>query len=426
MSDFQSPKAFFDPSADRSSANQSGTNQSGTDQSSADRSSADRANRSADELGTPFDRQMMQRCLVLAQQAAGYTAPNPMVGSVVVQGDEIVGEGFHPRAGEPHAEVFALRAAGDRAQGATLYVNLEPCSHYGRTPPCADALIAAQIARVVVGMVDPNPQVAGRGIDRLRAAGIEVIVNVEMSDCLKLNEGFVHRMTQQRPFGIFKYAMTLDGKIATSTGHSAWVTSPPARAWVHQLRSRCDAILVGSNTVRRDNPALTSHGQGQNPLRVVLSRSLDLPTQAQLWQTGDAPTLLVTEQRLLSSTDAMPLLNQLEQQGVEVIALDHLSPDAVMQILYQRGALQVLWECGGILGAEAIRQRTVQKVCAFIAPKLIGGQTAPSPIGDLGFTQMTQALALESVQIQPIGTDYLIEGYLSLDRQITERQLTPD
>lgn len=426
MSDFQSPKAFFDPSADRSSANQSGTNQSGTDQSSADRSSADRANRSADELGTPFDRQMMQRCLVLAQQAAGYTAPNPMVGSVVVQGDEIVGEGFHPRAGEPHAEVFALRAAGDRAQGATLYVNLEPCSHYGRTPPCADALIAAQIARVVVGMVDPNPQVAGRGIDRLRAAGIEVIVNVEMSDCLKLNEGFVHRMTQQRPFGIFKYAMTLDGKIATSTGHSAWVTSSPARAWVHQLRSRCDAILVGSNTVRRDNPALTSHGQGQNPLRVVLSRSLDLPTQAQLWQTGDAPTLLVTEQRSLSSTDAMPLLNQLEQQGVEVIALDYLSPDAVMQILYQRGALQVLWECGGILGAEAIRQRTVQKVCAFIAPKLIGGQTAPSPIGDLGLTQMTQALALESVQIQPIGTDYLIEGYLSLDRQITERQLTPD
>lgn len=418
MSDLQSPEAFFDPSADRASANQSGTNQS-----SADRSSAEQANRSADEPGTPFDRQMMQRCLVLAQRAAGYTAPNPMVGSVVVQGNEIVGEGFHPRAGEPHAEVFALRAAGDRAQGATLYVNLEPCSHYGRTPPCADALIAAKIAKVVVGMVDPNPQVAGRGIDRLRAAGIEVIVNVERADCLKLNEGFVHRMTQQRPFGIFKYAMTLDGKIATSTGHSAWVTSPPARAWVHQLRSRCDAILVGSNTVRRDNPALTSHGQGHNPLRVVLSRSLDLPTQAQLWQTGDAPTLLVTEQRSLS-TDAVPFLNQLDQQGVEVITLDHLSPDAVMQILYQRGALQVLWECGGILGAEAIRQRTVQKVCAFIAPKLIGGQTAPSPIGELGLTQMTQALTLESVQIQPIGTDYLIEGYLSLDHQITERQLT--
>ncbi|MCU0525801.1 MAG: bifunctional diaminohydroxyphosphoribosylaminopyrimidine deaminase/5-amino-6-(5-phosphoribosylamino)uracil reductase RibD [Elainella sp. Prado103] len=361
---------------------------------------------------TSFDRQMMQRCLSLARQATGYTAPNPMVGAVVVQANQVVGEGFHPKAGDPHAEVFALRTAGDRAQGATLYVNLEPCSHYGRTPPCADAVIAAGIAKVVVGMVDPNPQVAGQGIERLRAAGVEVIVGVEEADCLKLNEGFVHRMKYQRPFGILKYAMTLDGKIATSTGHSAWVTAPPARTWVHQLRSGCDAVIVGGNTVRQDHPALTSHGQGRNPLRVVMSRSLDLPLEAQLWQTEVAPTVVFTEPERLNLPEARPLLQKLEHQGVELVALESLTPDRVMQNLAQRGALLVLWESGGVLSAEAIQAGSIQKVYAFIAPKLVGGKMAPSPIGELGFTAMTQALMLEEVQSQLIGTDYLIEGYL--------------
>ena len=173
----------------------------------------------------------------------------------MVQGDRVVGEGFHPQAGQPHAEIFALRAAGEQARGATVYVNLEPCSHYGRTPPCANALIEAGVARVVVGMVDPNPKVAGTGIDRLRQAGAIVEVGVEEAVCRKLNEAFVYRILHQRPFGILKYAMTLDGKIATTTGHSAWVTSPAARTRVHQWRSGCDAVVIGGNTVRRDNPA---------------------------------------------------------------------------------------------------------------------------------------------------------------------------
>lgn len=359
---------------------------------------------------TLFDRQMMQRCLELAHQARGYTAPNPMVGAVIVQNGEIVGEGFHPQVGQPHAEVFALKAAGDRAKGATIYVSLEPCSHHGRTPPCADALIEAGVAKVVVGMVDPNPQVSGTGIARLRAAGIEVVVGVEEADCRKLNEGFIHRMLYQRPFGILKYAMTLDGKIATSTGHSAWVTSPEARTWVHQLRSGCDAVIVGGNTVRRDNPLLTSHGQGHNPLRVVMSRLLDLPLEAKLWQTNDTPTLVLT-------TDAAPvsIRQKLEQQGVEVTCLPTLTPAQAMQTLYQRGCLSVLWECGGTLAAKAIAEETVQKVLAFIAPKIIGGTNAPSPIGELGFTQMTQALLLEDVCWRSIGSDFLLEGYLPVN-----------
>ena len=352
------------------------------------------------------DRALMQRCLTLARRALGRTAPNPLVGSVIVQAGTIVGEGFHPAAGQPHAEVFALREAGEQAQDATLYVNLEPCNHYGRTPPCSEAIVAAGIQRVVVGMVDPDPRVSGGGIARLRQAGIEVTVGIEEADCRKLNEAFVHRILHQRPFGILKYAMTLDGKIATTTGHSAWVTGSAARAEVHQLRATCDAVIVGGNTVRRDNPLLTSR-QETTPLRVVMSRSLDLPLNAQLWQTAIAPTLVFTEAK------AKPDVQKaLRQQGVEVIESTSLTPAVVMAYLYDRGCLSVLWECGGMLAARAIADSAVQKVLAFIAPKIIGGSTAPSPVSDLGLTAMTEALLLEQMQWRAIGSDLLIEGYL--------------
>jgi diaminohydroxyphosphoribosylaminopyrimidine deaminase / 5-amino-6-(5-phosphoribosylamino)uracil reductase len=353
------------------------------------------------------DRMFMQRCLTLARQALGKTAPNPLVGCVIVREGEIVGEGFHPQAGEPHAEVFALRQAGELAQGATLYVNLEPCSHFGRTPPCADAVVASGVTRVVVGMVDPNPQVAGGGIEKLHQAGIEVSVGVEAEACQELNEAFTHRILHHSPLGILKYAMTLDGKIATTTGHSAWVTSPAARSHVHQLRQACDAIIVGSNTVRRDNPLLTSR-QAVTPLRVVMSRSLNLPLTAQLWDVAIAPTVVFTQ------TVVQPEMQEkLRSRGVEVIELETLTPAAVMANLYDRGCLSVLWECGGTLAAQAIAEGAVQKIVAFIAPKLIGGSTAPTPIGDLGFTQMTEALCLERVRWQAIDVDWMIEGYLT-------------
>ncbi len=355
-----------------------------------------------------FDRAMMRRCIELARRALGKTAPNPLVGSVIVRDGKIVGEGFHPGAGQPHAEVFALREAGELAAGATVYVNLEPCNHYGRTPPCSEALIEAKVAKVVAGMVDPNPLVAGTGLARLRATGIEVVVGVEGEACQKLNEAFVHRILYRRPLGILKYAMTLDGKIATSTGHSAWVTGEEARSEVHGVRVGCDAVIVGGNTVRLDNPQLTSHQPNRNnPLRVVMSRSLDLPKSARLWETSSAPTLVLTE----------PGVNREFQEfliakGVEVVELSPLTPANVMAYLYDRSFLSVLWECGGTLAAKAIADGAVQKIMAFIAPKIVGGSSAPTPVGDLGFAKMTDALTLERVSWRTVGTDCLMEGYL--------------
>ncbi|MDD1418224.1 bifunctional diaminohydroxyphosphoribosylaminopyrimidine deaminase/5-amino-6-(5-phosphoribosylamino)uracil reductase RibD [Dolichospermum sp. ST_sed1] len=355
-----------------------------------------------------FDSQMMLRCIELARTALGRTSPNPLVGAVVVQDGKIVGEGFHPRAGEPHAEVFALRAAGELARGSTIYVSLEPCNHYGRTPPCSQGLINAGVSKVVVGMVDPNPLVAGGGIARLRAAGIEVVVGVEEAACRRLNEGFIHRILYQRPLGILKYAMTLDGKIATTAGHSAWVTSEDARSEVHQLRAACDAVIVGGNTVRQDNPYLTSHQvEAHNPLRVVMSRSLNLPEQARLWDIQEAPTLVVTE---VGSSQTFQKM--LREKGVEVVEFNSLTPAEVMSNLYERGFCSVLWECGGILAASAIAQGAVQKIMAFIAPKIIGGNYAPTPVGELGLTNMTQALSLERVTWRVVGSDCLVEGYL--------------
>jgi diaminohydroxyphosphoribosylaminopyrimidine deaminase / 5-amino-6-(5-phosphoribosylamino)uracil reductase len=359
-------------------------------------------------LPTDFDRQMMHRCLALAQTAQGKTAPNPMVGAVVVNNGEIVGEGFHPGAGQPHAEVFALRAAGDRATGATIYVSLEPCNHHGRTPPCSEAVIAAGIKKVVVGMVDPNPLVAGGGIERLHSAGLEVVTGVETVACEQLNEGFIQRMRYQRPLGILKYAMTIDGKISTTTGHSAWVSSPDSRHYVHQLRSTCDAIVTGGNTLRCDNPLLTSHeAAAHNPLRVVLSRQLDLPAVAQLWDTTVAPTLVMT----LPGAN-LPLQKILQGQGVEIVTLEQLHPELVMKYLFDRGFSTVLWECGGTLAAEAIRYGAIQKVLTFIAPKIVGGHSTATPVGELNILNMNDALVLEQITWQQIGVDMLMQGYL--------------
>ncbi len=355
-----------------------------------------------------FDCAMLKRCLTLAKQAAGKTSPNPLVGSVIVQNHQIVGEGFHEKAGFPHAEIGAIKAAANQTQGATLYVNLEPCNHYGRTPPCTEAILKAGISKVVIGMIDPDPRVSGSGIARLKAAGLEVIVGVEEAASRQLNEAFIHRTLYQQPFGIFKYAMTLDGKIATSSGHSAWVTSPSSRHFVHQLRSTCDAVIVGGNTVRLDNPHLTTHQvSDHNPLRVVLSKSLNLSLNAHLWHQEEAKTLIFTQ------TDCdQASLSHLSLRGLEIIQFEALAPNAVMKSLYNRGLAQVLWECGPTLAAAALQDRSIQKILAFIAPKIIGGHQAPTPVGDLGLTLMTDALELYQVSLHHLQPDFLLEGYL--------------
>lgn len=362
---------------------------------------------------TAHDR-YMQQCLDLARRARGQTAPNPMVGSIIVKNGQILGTGFHPKAGQPHAEVFAIREAmqtGEDLRDATLYVNLEPCNHHGRTPPCSEAIIQAGIGHVVVGAIDTDPRVAGTGCDRLRNSGVKVTTGILEQQCLELNEAFFHRIKTGLPFGIFKYAMTLDGKIATTTGHSSWITSPESRKLVHNLRVDCDAVVTGGNTVRLDNPVLNTHGLSEHcPLRVVLSRSCNLPENANLWQVTDTEkTLIITEPK------TNPELKQkLRDRQVEILELTDISTLVVMQELGKRGCNQVLWECGGRLAAAAIKEKMVQKVYAFIAPKIIGGFAAPSPIDDLGIHLMTEAIKLQNLKLQLIDADILITGYLDM------------
>lgn len=349
-------------------------------------------------------RPWMERALQLAALGAGRTSPNPLVGAVVLDaGGQLVGEGFHARAGEPHAEIGALRQAGERARGGTLVVTLEPCCHHGRTPPCSQAVIAAGIARVVVAMGDPNPQVGGGGLAELRAAGLEVITGVAEAEARALNRAFCHRITTGRPLGILKWAMSVDGRTALSNGASQWISGPAARSWVHVLRAQCDAVIVGGGTVRADDPLLTSRGRRDpEPLRVVLSRGLRLPPDARLWDQRQAPTLVVHS----FGAPIRPRF-QLERRGVERLVLPECSPRLVLEELARRGCNQVLWECGPELAAAALRDDCVQDVAAVIAPKLMGGDPARTPLGELGHTAMDAVASWSAEPPQALGGDWL-------------------
>ncbi len=351
----------------------------------------------------------MARALQLAALAEGRTSPNPLVGAVVLDAEgQLVGEGFHARAGGPHAEVGALDQAGERARGGTLVVTLEPCCHHGRTPPCSEAVLAAGIARVVLAMADPNPQVAGGGIARLREAGLEVIEGVMEAEARRLNHAFLHRVSSGRPLGILKWAMSLDGRTALPNGVSQWISGPGARDWVHRLRARCDAVIVGGGTVRADDPLLTSRGQRDpEPLRVVLSRQLDLPPAARLWDTAAAATLVVH-----GPEAPVEHCDRFDALGVERLALETCEPGALALALAQRGCNQVLWECGPELAAAAVRQGCVQQLAAVIAPKLLGGLAARTVLGDLGLDRLEGAWALRGQDIRWLGPDLLWQGSL--------------
>ena len=348
----------------------------------------------------------MRRALELAALAEGRTSPNPLVGALVLdQTGRLVGEGFHSRAGEPHAEVGALAQAGEAARGGTLVVTLEPCCHHGRTPPCSEAVIRAGIARVVVALKDPDPRVAGGGIAQLRQAGVEVIADVLREAAEEQNHAFLHRLKTGRPWGVLKWAMSLDGRTALPNGLSQWISGPPARAWVHRLRAGCDAVIVGGGTVRADDPLLTSRGQRlPEPLRVVLSRSLDLPEKARLWDTSPAPTVVAHGPESAGRSLVC---------GPERLPLEECEPKALMQALAHRGCNRVLWECGPGLASAALRQGCVQEIAAVIAPKLLGGELARTPLGDLGFTAMGQVLSLNCEPGISLGQDLLVKAQLS-------------
>ncbi len=359
----------------------------------------------------------MREALELARCGAGTASPNPMVGAVVVAGTRVVGQGYHVRPGSPHAEVLALEEAGAAARGATLYVTLEPCAHFGRTPPCTEAIISRGICRVVVAMEDPDPQVRGRGCHRLAAAGIEISLGTAAEAARALNEAYLKHRTTGLPFVTAKWAMSLDGRIATRAGDARWISGAASRALVHELRAAADAILVGIGTVLSDDPQLTArslpaHRQAiRQPARVVLDSALRIPLSARVLARDGAPVIVATTSR------ARPEHRRaIEALGADVIVAD--GPDGRVELrtlceaLGRRGVMSLLVEGGGAVHGAFMDGGLVDKVLAFLAPVILGGP-APGPVGGAGVERLAQAWRLTRAVIRQVEQDCVIEGYIA-------------
>jgi diaminohydroxyphosphoribosylaminopyrimidine deaminase / 5-amino-6-(5-phosphoribosylamino)uracil reductase len=357
------------------------------------------------------DERLMRMALDLARRGEGAVNPNPLVGAVVVRDGEIVGRGAHQRFGGPHAEVFALDEAGDAASGATLYVNLEPCVHHGKTPPCADRIIAAGIRRVVVACRDPNPLVDGKGIAALRAAGLEVEQGLLEAEATRLNDAFFKFIRSGRPLVHLKLAMSLDGKIATADGDARWISSQASRTRVHEFRRRAAAVLVGAGTVLSDDPALTvRHVEGRNPLRVVLDGSGRTPPGARLLR--EPGRTLIATAAMSGEAEAA-----LRAAGAEVWRLpeagDRIDLPALLERLGGEGIDSLLVEGGAETAASFLESNLIDKVSIFIAPILLGGRGAVPAIGGAGAPTVAQAARLRDVGMERIGDDFLVTGYLA-------------
>jgi len=366
--------------------------------------------------GDKAEERYMRLALRLAKKGLGRTSPNPVVGAVVVKDGAILATGYHRRAGLDHAEVAALRKIGFRAPGADLYVTLEPCDHHGRTPPCTEAIVKAGIRRVIVGMRDPYPLVDGRGIERLRQAGIVVEVGLLAEECRRLNEHFVCVQEKGRPFVTWKAAVSLDGRIATRTGDSRWVTSERARDLGRRLRDTHDAILVGARTVCVDDPLLTTRRRGgRDPVRVVVDGRLEMPPTARMLHSGSpAPTLVFCAERAPQGRE-----EPLRASGAEVIRLPatggRVDPAALLASLLQRDILSVLIEGGGETAASFLEGGLVDKVVFFVAPLLVGGRDAVPVLGGTGVARMAEAMRLKDVTYRRLGDEMMVVGYVHGD-----------
>lgn len=364
-----------------------------------------------------YDEKYMRLAMQLAGNAIGRTSPNPLVGAVIVKDNRVVGCGWHRKAGTPHAEVHALNQAGELAQGADVYVTLEPCAHYGKTPPCAKALVEAKVKNVYGGLLDVNPKVAGKGFKILEDAGIHVEYGFLQDELRKQNEVFFKWIEHKKPFVVLKAAMTLDGKIATATGQSKWITNETSRAYGYKLRDIYDGIMVGINTVIEDNPMLTARVDGgKNPIRIVVDSSLRIDINANVVQDKSAKTIIATTDK----ADKDKIL-KLQAQDIDVIVVDKDENDKVdieklLDILGQQNICSILVEGGATLSGSFVAKKLVDKVYFFIAPKIVGGKEAKTPVAGTGILNLQEALALKDIQIEKLEEDILIIGRVDKDK----------
>jgi diaminohydroxyphosphoribosylaminopyrimidine deaminase / 5-amino-6-(5-phosphoribosylamino)uracil reductase len=352
----------------------------------------------------------MDLALNNAKAMKGQTDPNPLVGSVIVNDNRVVGIGAHLKAGEPHAEIHAIRMAGEKAKGGTIYVTLEPCSHHGRTGPCAVAIVEAGIKKVVIATLDPNPIVAGNGVKILQEAGIEVIVGVREEESQRMNEVFNKFIVEKKPFVTLKAGITLDGKIATHTSDSKWITSEDARTDVHHLRNENMAILVGANTVIKDNPELTTRiPNGRNPIRVVLDSTLKIPLDSKLLTDKLAETWIFTSEKY-----DVEKKKALEELGITVFhttGSKHVDPNQVVEVLGEKLVSSLLIEGGGTINGSFLENKLIDKVVLYFAPKLVGGQHAPTFLEGTGVEKMRDAVELSDTTFIKVGKDFKFIGY---------------
>lgn len=351
----------------------------------------------------------MRRALTLAERGSGQVSPNPMVGCVIVKNGRIVGEGFHKRYGGPHAESGAFKQAGPKAHNASLYINLEPCTHWGNTPPCAPQVAQSGIKEAYISIKDPDPRVAGRGIQLLKKSGIKVRVGLESDLSKHLNRAFLTRINKNRPYTIIKMAMSLDGKIASYTGDSKWLTSSLSRSWVHQLRSQSDAILVGVNTIVQDNPHLTAHGKGKNPLRIVLDPTLRSPKSSRIFTDSKAATWVISGTKIDKNKAVY-----LQKQGIKNLRLGlrygKFDLIKIVKFLSKNLVNQLVIEGGGESSWEFIKNKLVDEILIFIAPRIVGGQNAKTPVEGRGFQSIRRALQIPHLEVRRMGPDILLRG----------------
>ncbi|MDY4540289.1 MAG: bifunctional diaminohydroxyphosphoribosylaminopyrimidine deaminase/5-amino-6-(5-phosphoribosylamino)uracil reductase RibD [Allisonella histaminiformans] len=371
-------------------------------------------------LSEELDRKYMARALQLALRGAGHTRPNPMVGAVLVKDGRIIGEGWHKQYGGPHAEVNAFASATEDPEGATLYVSLEPCSHYGKTPPCADLIIRKKVARVVAALEDPNPLVSGRGFRKLRANGIRVTVGVLAEEARHINDVFLTYVTRKRPFVLYKAAMSLDGKIACHTGESQWISSEKSREEVQRLRGILSGIMVGAGTVIADNPRLTCRMEEyENPARIIVDGKLRVPVESRIFHEPGRNIILTTSEASLEKKKA------LENLGVEMIEADSEEPGKVdlksaMLALGIKGIDGILLEGGPTLAASALEAGIIDAVRFYIAQKIIGGREAPSPFAGTGAAHMNEVVPLTDAVYGTSGDDLWIQAYIQREKKEPE------